>query len=234
MKRVMQNWLPADKALLEMIVYSLPSPAFAQKYRCVRFGEAGGQTWPGPGQLPCVPDKSLREQVGLVPCCWGTVKEQGFLRQCRAHDPSTPGGGEGAGARCMQRPALPAWPHPIAGRTCSQPLDLLLLACRPSPQPPPALTSPPPSRPLHTQGGRAVRGPPGRRVRHGHQELRPRGPPDAVRLQDDPRPGQGPLLRLRPRVSRCVRGAHTPPAPPLPAAGARGLQLLLDPCSRAA
>jgi elongation factor 2 len=33
MKRVMQNWLPADKALLEMIVYSLPSPAVAQKYR---------------------------------------------------------------------------------------------------------------------------------------------------------------------------------------------------------
>jgi elongation factor 2 len=33
MKRVMQNWLPADKALLEMIVYHLPSPGLAQRYR---------------------------------------------------------------------------------------------------------------------------------------------------------------------------------------------------------
>jgi len=33
MKRIMQNWLPASDALLEMIVYHLPSPAKAQKYR---------------------------------------------------------------------------------------------------------------------------------------------------------------------------------------------------------
>jgi elongation factor 2 len=33
MKRVMQTWLPADVALLEMIIYHLPSPAVAQKYR---------------------------------------------------------------------------------------------------------------------------------------------------------------------------------------------------------
>ena len=33
MKRVMQTWLPADVALLEMIIYHLPSPATAQKYR---------------------------------------------------------------------------------------------------------------------------------------------------------------------------------------------------------
>ena len=33
MKRIMQCWLPADQALLEMIVYSLPSPAAAQRYR---------------------------------------------------------------------------------------------------------------------------------------------------------------------------------------------------------
>ena len=30
MKRVMQTWLPADVALLEMIIYYLPSPATAQ------------------------------------------------------------------------------------------------------------------------------------------------------------------------------------------------------------
>lgn len=33
MKRIMQNWLPASEALLEMIVYTLPSPAKAQRYR---------------------------------------------------------------------------------------------------------------------------------------------------------------------------------------------------------
>lgn len=33
MKRVMQSWLPASEALLEMIVYHLPSPAKAQRYR---------------------------------------------------------------------------------------------------------------------------------------------------------------------------------------------------------
>jgi elongation factor 2 len=33
MKRVMQTWLPAHEALLQMIVFHLPSPATAQKYR---------------------------------------------------------------------------------------------------------------------------------------------------------------------------------------------------------
>jgi len=34
MKRIMQTWLPAHEALLEMMIYYLPSPASAQKYRC--------------------------------------------------------------------------------------------------------------------------------------------------------------------------------------------------------
>lgn len=33
MKRVMQSWLPAADALLEMMIWHLPSPASAQKYR---------------------------------------------------------------------------------------------------------------------------------------------------------------------------------------------------------
>ncbi|KAK9988083.1 hypothetical protein SO802_028322 [Lithocarpus litseifolius] len=33
MKRVMQNWLPASSALLEMMIFHLPSPSTAQKYR---------------------------------------------------------------------------------------------------------------------------------------------------------------------------------------------------------
>ena len=33
MKRIMQAWLPAHEALLEMMIYHLPSPAAAQVYR---------------------------------------------------------------------------------------------------------------------------------------------------------------------------------------------------------
>lgn len=33
MKRIMQTWLPAHEALLEMMIWHLPSPAVAQKYR---------------------------------------------------------------------------------------------------------------------------------------------------------------------------------------------------------
>lgn len=41
MKRVMQAWLPASEALLEMMIWHLPSPAFAQRYRvdCLYEGE---------------------------------------------------------------------------------------------------------------------------------------------------------------------------------------------------
>lgn len=34
LRTIMQKWLPADEALLEMICLKLPSPAEAQKYRC--------------------------------------------------------------------------------------------------------------------------------------------------------------------------------------------------------
>ncbi|KAI5332647.1 hypothetical protein L3X38_022776 [Prunus dulcis] len=33
MKRVMQTWLPASSALLEMMIFHLPSPSTAQRYR---------------------------------------------------------------------------------------------------------------------------------------------------------------------------------------------------------
>merc|ERR1719393_515872 len=34
LKRIMQTWLPASDAVLEMIVVHLPSPVAAQSYRC--------------------------------------------------------------------------------------------------------------------------------------------------------------------------------------------------------
>ena len=40
MKRIMQTWLPAHEALLEMMIYHLPSPATAQKYRVDTLYEA--------------------------------------------------------------------------------------------------------------------------------------------------------------------------------------------------
>ncbi|KAF3793436.1 Elongation factor 2 [Nymphaea thermarum] len=39
MKRVMQTWLPASNALLEMMIFHLPSPSKAQRYRPVFFLE---------------------------------------------------------------------------------------------------------------------------------------------------------------------------------------------------
>jgi hypothetical protein len=54
MKRTMQSWLPASEALLEMIIYHLPSPAFAQKYRCdVLYGAAAGRCVLGAGVRAC-------------------------------------------------------------------------------------------------------------------------------------------------------------------------------------
>lgn len=44
MKRVMQAWLPAAEALLEMMIWHLPSPAFAQRYRVDVLYEGA---WPG-------------------------------------------------------------------------------------------------------------------------------------------------------------------------------------------
>ena len=50
--------------------------------------------------------------------------------------------------------------------------------------------------------GEPVRGSPGRPVRQRHPHLRFQGPPHALRLQDDSRLRQGPLLCLRPCLCR--------------------------------
>lgn len=45
MKRIMQAWLPASEALLEMMIWHLPSPAIAQKYRVETLYEARLYIW---------------------------------------------------------------------------------------------------------------------------------------------------------------------------------------------
>ena len=58
MKRIMQTWLPAHSALLEMMIWHLPSPAVAQRYRVenlyeVRFllGASASHIFPRSGIL---------------------------------------------------------------------------------------------------------------------------------------------------------------------------------------
>ena len=45
MKRIMQAWLPASEALLEMMIWHLPSPAIAQKYRVETLYEVRLYIW---------------------------------------------------------------------------------------------------------------------------------------------------------------------------------------------
>ena len=56
MKRIMQTWLPAHEALLEMMIYHLPSPATAQKYRVDTLYEAS----------PCPADDRALRLVWLI------------------------------------------------------------------------------------------------------------------------------------------------------------------------
>lgn len=43
--RLLQTWLPAHEALLEMMIWHLPSPAEAQKYRVDVLYEGGSGAW---------------------------------------------------------------------------------------------------------------------------------------------------------------------------------------------
>eukprot|EP00181_Compsopogon_caeruleus_P000961 CAMPEP_0184682088 /NCGR_PEP_ID=MMETSP0312-20130426/5644_1 /TAXON_ID=31354 /ORGANISM="Compsopogon coeruleus, Strain SAG 36.94" /LENGTH=826 /DNA_ID=CAMNT_0027133423 /DNA_START=217 /DNA_END=2697 /DNA_ORIENTATION=- len=68
MKRVLQRWLPADQALLEMMVRHLPSPAQAQRYRMEMLYEGPLDDPCAMGIRNCDPDAPLMIYISkMVP-----------------------------------------------------------------------------------------------------------------------------------------------------------------------
>nr|UGN13547.1 elongation factor 2 [Placilonga atlantica] len=68
LKRVMQLWLPAADALLEMIVLHLPSPRKAQKYRCSLLYEGPQDDVCAEGIKTCDPEAPLMMYISkMVP-----------------------------------------------------------------------------------------------------------------------------------------------------------------------
>jgi len=66
MKRVMQTWLPADRALLEMMIYHLPSPATAQAYRVETLYEGPADDVYGTAIANCDPNGPLMLYVSKM------------------------------------------------------------------------------------------------------------------------------------------------------------------------
>jgi len=66
MKRVMQTWLPADRALLEMMIYHLPSPAIAQAYRVETLYEGPADDVYGAAIANCDPNGPLMLYVSKM------------------------------------------------------------------------------------------------------------------------------------------------------------------------
>jgi len=66
MKRVMQTWLPADRALLEMMIYHLPSPAIAQAYRVETLYEGPADDVYGTAIANCDPNGPLMLYVSKM------------------------------------------------------------------------------------------------------------------------------------------------------------------------
>ena len=66
MKRVMQTWLPADKALLEMMIHHLPSPATAQSYRVETLYEGPPDDVYGQAIANCDPNGPLMLYVSKM------------------------------------------------------------------------------------------------------------------------------------------------------------------------
>eukprot|EP00216_Chloropicon_sp_CCMP2111_P005196 CAMPEP_0198234072 /NCGR_PEP_ID=MMETSP1446-20131203/167_1 /TAXON_ID=1461542 ORGANISM="Unidentified sp, Strain CCMP2111" /NCGR_SAMPLE_ID=MMETSP1446 /ASSEMBLY_ACC=CAM_ASM_001112 /LENGTH=846 /DNA_ID=CAMNT_0043914801 /DNA_START=322 /DNA_END=2862 /DNA_ORIENTATION=- len=66
MKRVMQTWLPADKALLEMMIYHLPSPSKAQAYRVENLYEGPVDDVYGQAIAKCDPNGPLMLYVSKM------------------------------------------------------------------------------------------------------------------------------------------------------------------------
>ena len=66
MKRVMQSWLPAQDALLEMMIWHLPSPAIAQRYRVENLYEGPLDDVYANGIRNCDPDGPLMVYVSKM------------------------------------------------------------------------------------------------------------------------------------------------------------------------
>merc|ERR1719502_2561941 len=66
LKRTMQKWLPANEALLEMMVYHLPSPAKAQTYRCETLYEGPQDDATAAGFKGCDPAGPLMMYVSKM------------------------------------------------------------------------------------------------------------------------------------------------------------------------
>jgi len=66
MKRVMQTWLPAHEALLEMIIFHLPSPREAQKYRVENLYEGPLDDEFADGIRKCDPEGPLMVYVSKM------------------------------------------------------------------------------------------------------------------------------------------------------------------------
>lgn len=67
MKRIMQAWLPASEALLEMMIWHLPSPAIAQKYRVETLYEVQWQLSLLKDPSTCSPAAAVGALHGAVP-----------------------------------------------------------------------------------------------------------------------------------------------------------------------
>ncbi|KAI3855507.1 hypothetical protein MKX03_004364 [Papaver bracteatum] len=71
MKRVMQTWLPAATALLKMMIYHLPSPHTAQKYRVENLYEGPLDDQYANAIRNCDPESSLEARKEVIDRCPG-------------------------------------------------------------------------------------------------------------------------------------------------------------------
>ncbi|MHA1969416.1 MAG: GTP-binding protein, partial [Candidatus Hodarchaeales archaeon] len=65
-KALLEQWLPVEKAVLDMVVQFCPSPIEAQKYRLKSFWEGDFESDEGKGLLECNPDSSVMISISKM------------------------------------------------------------------------------------------------------------------------------------------------------------------------